>query len=396
MTEQARDLETVTAVAEQVLSNSLNYPVKFQSIEPISQPGRWNLLLRCHIEAINGLPRSFILKKVEADPYNPANLSDSNTKRFFNDWVGTQFLNTIPCQKEHRPILYGGDRTLGFLLLEDIPHHSTLVEPLLGSDPVHAQTLLLQYARCLGQLHSNSVGSLAIYDRLFQTVSGHAKPPPRVSYDVAIAQIHTWLNFLEIPIEANFSQDLARIFDTVTHPGPYSAYVHADACPDNILHTGETVRLIDFEFGNFGHALIDAVYGRMMFPSCWCANRLPQEIIMQMESTYRSELIKGCPAAEDDERFEVSLVNVCGYWLLSNFFRHLDAALEKESSYGPNGVATVRQHILGRLEAFISTSIEFGRLSGLRGTSSRLLDTLSHRWHDTPPMPLYPAFQRSL
>lgn len=395
MPEQARDLAAITTVAEQALSNSLNYQIKFQSIEPISQPGRWNLLLRCHIAARDGLPQSVILKKVEADPYDPANLADSNTKRFFNDWVGTQFLNTISCQAAHRPVLYGGDRRLGFLLLEDIPHHSTLVEPLLGSDPVHAQTLLLQYARCLGQLHSNTVGYSSIYDRLFKTVSGHNKPPPRVNYDEAIAQIHRWLDFLEISIEPNFSQDLAHIFDTVTHPGPYSAYVHADACPDNILHTGKTVRLIDFEFGNFGHALIDAVFGRMMFPSCWCANRLPREIIMQMESTYRSELIQGCSAAEDDELFEGSLVNACGYWLLSNFFRHLDTALEQERPYGPNGVATVRQHILGRLEAFISTSMEFGRLSGLRGTASRLLDKLSHQWQDTPSMPLYPAFQRS-
>jgi DNA-3-methyladenine glycosylase I len=41
------------------------------------------------------------------------------------------------------------------------------------------------------------------------------------------------------------------------------------------LPARDELRLIDFEFGRLGHALMDGTYGRMIFPSCWCANRLP-------------------------------------------------------------------------------------------------------------------------
>ena len=42
---------------------------------------------------------------------------------------------------------------------------------------------------------------------------------------------------------------------------------------------------------------------------------------------------------------------------------------------------------------FITISQELNRLSGLRATSSRLLDLLHQRWSDVLDLPLYPAFQ---
>ena len=59
------------------------------------------------------------------------------------------------------------------------------------------------------------------------------------------------------------------------NPGPFHAYIHGDPCPDNVFFIDGEMLLIDFEFGRFGHALRDALYGRMPFPTCWCCNRLP-------------------------------------------------------------------------------------------------------------------------
>jgi hypothetical protein len=199
------------------------------------------------------------------------------------------------------------------------------------------------------------------------------------------------LNRLGIQPESNWLCDLNLINETINHPGDFLAYVHADACPDNILDTGEGLRLIDFETGHFGHAFIDIAYGRMMFPSCWCANRLPNPVVQQMENTYRAILIKRCSSVESDSIFETALVRACGYWMLNTLARHCETALRKDLNWG---ISTTRQRILARLEAFITTAQEFNQLPGLRGTTSRLLEHLRQQWSDVPDLPLYPAFQK--
>jgi len=185
--------------------------------------------------------------------------------------------------------------------------------------------------------------------------------------------------------------DLNSINEAMNHPGDFLAYVHADACPDNVLDTGEGLRLIDFETGHFGHAFVDIAYGRMMFPSCWCANRLPLTVVQQMENTYRAILIKQRPSVESDSIFETALVKACGYWMLNTLTRHLESALRKDLNWG---ISTTRQRILARLEAFITTAQEFNQLPALRGTTRRLSERLRHQWSDIPDLPLYPAFQK--
>ncbi len=58
------------------------------------------------------------------------------------------------------------------------------------------------------------------------------------------------------------------------------------------------------------------------------------------------------------------------------------------------GIATLRQRVLARLEAFVATAKEFGRLPALRGMAAQLLEILQTAWPDTPSLPVYPAFNR--
>jgi hypothetical protein len=157
------------------------------------------------------------------------------------------------------------------------------------------------------------------------------------------------------------------------NPGPFRAYIHGDPCPDNVFFTGEQLRLIDFEFGCLGHALLDGAYGRMMFPTCWCANRLPRTLLTQMESWYRAVLAAVCPEAEDDRVFEPALVHACASWVVNTLSWHLEGALREDR---PWGIATMRPRLLARLEACIATAEEFDQLPAVRGTASRLLEVV--------------------
>ncbi len=63
------------------------------------------------------------------------------------------------------------------------------------------------------------------------------------------------------------------------------------------LRVGAQLRLLDFEFGDFRHALADGIFGGMFFPICECCNRVPQPVVTQMEATYRTMLMQACPPA---------------------------------------------------------------------------------------------------
>jgi thiamine kinase-like enzyme len=391
-TEKEEVFDSLRVAAERLISATLGGQIHINEIERMTDKGRRNLLLRCLVNPSSGLPSSFILKKVETEIYNPDDAESWDTKRFFNDWMGSQFLSTVSSKLKHSPHFYGGDRAMGFIILEDIQHCASLVEPLLGSDQTQAESALLQYATCLGQLHTDTLGKAAEFAELFKTISPGAKPTrPSTRVTVDIHKHQSILESLGIQPESSYLHDLEAINEALNDPGEFLAYIHADACPDNVLDTGKELRLIDFETGHFGHALIDAAYGRMMFPSCWCANRLPHKMVQQMENTYRAIFSQRCPIAEDDKIFEAALVKACGFWLLNTLTRFLEHALEKDLDFG---TSTIRQRILARLESFIMTSQEFNQLPGLCSTSSRLLDLLRQRWLNASPLPFYPAFQK--
>jgi hypothetical protein len=392
------------AAAEQVISKALGSQIHITEVKRLTKKGRRNLLLRCFIDPVRDLPSSFILKKVETEIYNPEDTGSWDTMRFFKDWVGAQFLSTIPRKFDYCPLWYGGDRDLGFSILEDLGHHFSLVEPLLEKDSDHAEEILLKYAARLGQLHTDTIGKAATFEDLFHSLSPTARlsalqmtsqaariPTQRANaLDQSFQNLQARLESLGVRIESGLSKELETIITAISDPGSFLAYIHADPCPDNIFVRGDELRLIDFEFGHFGHALIDATYGRMMFPTCWCANRLPHSIVSKMEIAYRNELVQECPQAQDDSIFETELVTICGFWLLSTLVRHLQETLEKDRDWG---ISSVRQRVLGRLEAFINTSEQFVKFPSLRGLSGCLLELLHRRWTHTPPLSLYPAFQ---
>jgi hypothetical protein len=100
--------------AEGILSTTLGNQIHINKIERLTEKGRRNLLLRCRVNSVDGLPSSFILKKVETKTYDPDEANSGDMRRFFNDWVGSQFLNTLPSKSKHSPHFYGADTSQEF------------------------------------------------------------------------------------------------------------------------------------------------------------------------------------------------------------------------------------------------------------------------------------------
>ena len=381
----------ITKAAERILSDAFGCAVNFTDVQRLSEPDRRNSILRCISIPTDNLPSRFIIKKVEGNAYHPEDPSSWDSQRFFKDWVGSQFLSSLGGGANHGPHFYGGNRELGFIVLEDMGEHRSLVEPLLHEDAAQAEAALLRYSTRLGKMHADTVNRYHEYEKIVQLVSPKGKSLALMQQELEddTKKVKALLEGLEVQTEPAFFQEIQEIVSTVLNPGPFLAYIHGDPCPDNVFDHGEQLRLIDFEFGRFSHALIDAAYARMIFPTCWCANSLPQSIIEKIEHRYRMELIQGCPQAQEDHIFDQALVRICGYWLLNTLSWHLESALVEDGSWG---IASVRQRILARLDAFVTTSGKFGFCPSVSATADRLLATLGKRWTETQTLPHYPAF----
>ncbi|WAS96422.1 phosphotransferase [Nannocystis punicea] len=385
------------AAVETLLSAGLEAPVRVTAAERVSEEGRRNLILRCAVAgALDDGPTSVIVKQVVMHGYDPDAVDSWDVRRFFGDWAGAEFLGAVAGESLHGPRFHGGDRARGLIVLEDLGEHHDLVEPLLEGDAAGAEQALLALAARLGAMHADTIGGAARFEAIARAIdsksAGVAATCLRQADELReqADRVVGLLERLGSPAAAGLADDVATICEAVAHPGPFLAYIHGDPCPDNVFYSGGRLRLIDFEFGYFGHALRDGAHARMQFPTCWCANRLPEALLSRVERSYRAELARGCPAAQDDRLFESALAVMSGYWLIASLAWLLERAIEADSDWG---IATTRSRILARLEAFITAATAFDRLPALRGTADALLEQLHRRWPESQPLPLYPAFR---
>jgi hypothetical protein len=188
------------------------------------------------------------------------------------------------------------------------------------------------------------------------------------------------------------ADELAQLSQRLRDPGAWLTLIHGDPCPDNALLVAGQIRLIDYEFARPAHALLDAAYWRIGFPTCWCAGRIPPEVGSRVEAVYRAELGKTMPVARDDAAYRAELAFVAAIWLFTCLEWRLDQALEKDESWG---IASLRSRLLWYLEAVADITATGGVLPGLEKTVADWLTELRKRWPDASSLGFYPAFLTS-
>jgi hypothetical protein len=157
---------------------------------------------------------------------------------------------------------------------------------------------------------------------------------------------------------------------------------------------------LDFESSGIDHALLDAAYLYMAFPTCWCAGNIPPEILTESLAVYRQALASGAPEAGDEAMFARHFQRACARWLLTGdtlvpraqrggSYHFLDV-LRADWSWG---CSTARQRLQYRLQAFIQLARIVNELPAITGTVERLRRVLVLRWPaDVHHLPDFPAF----
>ncbi len=383
------DVHAIRTVAEGVLHTTLD------AVESLDASPGMQALRFSTVDGSSNTPPTVIVKCVakDGDPYDP-DAEDGPAWWLFNDWAGLSFLDHLAGEHSPAARFYGGDRRVGLLALEDLGPVAHLDALLLGHDPALAEEALRQLAATLGRMHALTIGRGGEYRRVRAALGPDNPRAYDGRYDWIAPTIRTMAATLGVATHPHLDEDLELLMMRLSDPAPFLAYLHGDACPDNCVHSGDSVRLFDFEHGRFGPALIDGVYGRLPFPSCWCIGRLPERVARDMEGTYRAALAHGCPAVTDDTVFYRAVVEACVYWL-AHFARlnPLAALLERDSLWD---TATLRQRFLQRVDAVDRALQEVAHLGAIGALIAAIAVKLHTLWDPTTtPMPYYPAFQQS-
>ena len=383
-------LEADLAIAENVLSTRFGNQIQLAFGEKEGLSGRTYVHRLNVVQGAPEVPQSLIMKQARAgedQPYDPDAIGGP-ASRLFDEWAGLQFLNDVCTDPLPAPRFYGGDRSAGIILMEDFGTGMRLDHALRGEDAAVAEKTMVALSATVGRMHAQSIGKQPRYDEIRQALGPRGTPRGRVSrWD--LKGIRPSLSSIGSTPHRGFFKECEAISKALNEPGPFNAYIHSDPCPDNCHWVGSDLRLLDFDGGRYSHALLDGVYPRIHFPSCWCANRVPDDVMRKAEAAYRYELTKGCPKAADDRIFYPAVVRICACWAFVTFTRSILNVLEEDREWG---IATIRQRLILRFNLVAETAEEFGCCKAIGETARKIVSKLQSLWGDVVEMPYYPAF----
>lgn len=364
----------------------------------LREPGR-NRVLRCSVaRAPKGSPDSVIVKAAVDDTRDGFASSDDHLEstawRFYNECAGTALLESVGGQPALSAKLHASDKASGLLITEDLGTGECLADLMQTANADRLESGLFAYAKSLGRLHAATIGHGPEFDRLRRELGGserrHEREGARWLREY-IPRLKAQCEALQVPLATGFDDEAVELSNALDSPGPFLAFTPGDTCPDNHRFISEdALCFFDFEFGGFRHALLDAAYLRSPFPTCWCVNRLPQDLIPRLEQVYRTQLGVACPEAMDDQIFFPALIQACAYWAFASVSWDLETSLQADH---PWGIATHRQRHPVRLANFAEASAQFGVLPAMGETAKSLELKLRALWPEVEYMPLYPPFQ---
>jgi hypothetical protein len=265
MDESLQHLQEVIHSAASLMSSHFQKEVHFSKVIQLSEAERRNLILRLIIDnPSTNMPQSIILKQTVLE--NKGETEEGNLSRFVRDWAGIEFLTQMG--GHYAPLFYAGSLQHKFILIEDLREaHSSLVGPLTRAPSLinrqKAMEALEIYVHTLGKMHADTAGKYHIFNKLLKKIYTKAIIVHKLPEDNLEYILEQFLRLIDISGLKALRQEIEDIHNFVNNANEFDVFLHGDICPDNVYFQGNQMRLIDFEYGNFGNALIDGVYLRM-------------------------------------------------------------------------------------------------------------------------------------
>lgn len=383
------DVQEIIALAASALSSVCGSVVKVGEIDPISNDRRRNFIARARAIDDNDRIRSVIVKATRSPSYDPTAENALETSGLVREWVATAYIGARAPGRGHGSALLAGDVSRGLLIFEDLGTDlASLADLLLKGTAEEAERALTLYATALARLHADTADCLTSYHETFQSIFGAARPRRPLGW-----RVEKQADFVGNRLGgAPPASELGLLSGRLSDPGHWQSLIHGDPCPDNALLVDGSIRLVDYEFAQPSHALLDGIYWRIGFPTCWCAGRIPADVASRIDDIYRAEIAKAMPFALDDAAYRTELAYVAAIWLFTCLSWRLDEALKENSKWG---IWSIRGRLLWYLQAVIEITACADVLRGINGAAHTWLSELQRRWPDSLPLGFYPAFAAS-
>jgi Phosphotransferase enzyme family len=375
--------------AEAALSKVAGKAIAIGQMRDLGDQERRNLILRASAVDPDCVATPIIIKATRAAGYDPTAETVYESAGLAREWSAATLLAGQAAKAGRHGVLLAADVAQDVLVFRDHGEDlASLVQPLLHGSAENAEQALTAYAMALARLHLATIGFREDHAAIVRAGFPAARLP---------RPGHGWIDREPRKVPSLLGgtlpdDELTLMAKRLEAPGPWLALVHRDPCPDNVLLTaGGTAELIDFEFAAPGHVLLDAVYWRMGFPTCWCAGRVTDAVSARIDAAYRAAVAEAVPAAADADAFQREQAIVGAIWLFGSLAWLLEGALEEDREWG---ISTNRSRILHYLAAVIQMTGDAGVLPGTRQAVVAWLDDLRARWPGSAPLALYPAFAK--
>jgi hypothetical protein len=384
------DVQEISARAAAALCKVWGRAIRLNEVQPLSTPGRRNFIARALAIDDRGNARPIVVKTTRARDYDPAAEKVIENSGLAREWVATALVSSRAPGRRHGSNLLAGDLVTGTLVFEDLGAGLTsLVDAFLQGTAQAAECALMLYATALGRLHADTIDCLETHHEIYQSIFGFGRARSAPGW-----RVETDANGVASKLgQAPPASELELLSSRLIDPGPWLTLTHGDPCPDNSLLVDNEIRLIDFEFARPSHALLDGIYWKFGFPTCWCAGRVPVDVGGRIEAAYRAELANSIPLALDDTTYRSELALMSAVWLFTCLSWRLDEALKNDENWG---TWSIRGRLLWYLEAVIEMTDAANVLPGINAAARTWLLELRKRWPNATSLGLYPAFASRL
>lgn len=374
--------ESITA-AEVILREAWSGDVRLDPVGETLAYHAWPTVIRAHVTTAPRPVDSVIVKTYRSwAPYEPSR-PGGPASGLFAEWAALAFLHDRMASEDAVAKLYGGDRALGVIVLQDLGRGCTLDDVLEGNDPVVAETALLDLARTLARVHGASMGGESAYLEMREQLG--PTRDRREWLDHVWRSALTTLAELGVDTSGRVRDALHTLRFSMTEPGPWAGLRQSEPGSDNVLIVDDRAKLLDFEGSAWGHVLVDAAFPRMSFGHLPARGRLPDEVVRNFERAYLEELgtLHGWAAVEGPDR----LVSAAAWLALECLAACFKVSLDEGRS--PYGGARGRAQLVCQWQRAREARPEFS------GLADAVLDRLRRAWQleRAPELPIYAAFE---
>lgn len=367
MTEQtAAILARAAAAAEAILKGDLGPGARIAGVELIKDVTR-TVVARARVEGA-GAPASVIVKALRDDAATG-----------FSEWASLEFLGGLGAARGVAPRFLGGDAAAGVFLIEDLGPGRTLHELLSAGTAAEAAAALGRLAAQMARLHAATAGhepALLGLRAALPAAGAIGRRHEASAWLAAAGRVDAWLAAAGCARPAGLDAGLAAVAAAHAEPGAWLCFTHGDPAPSNNHIAGAEVRLLDFEYGAFRHALYDITAWDTLCP-------LPIASVALMRRVFQAELAAALPIARDGAAFERAWATLCAYRGLAMLTWVSPAVLEADRPMV--GDWSARQAVLAAAARTAAATRADPALGPVQAAAESLSATLAARWPELGP-----------